>query len=257
MKGAGAVVSKPMLIVAALFVATIASALVGYAYYHSYRSVVASLEEPPTLEGVLSRVTSLRYTMTYYNGTTWIVLVNVDSPHRRVNITLMSGNGTTLAYYLIGYSGDQIIYAQRVDPHTGNRTSLDIAKIDTAFRTSASIETTPTGETGVVPFPGIGPLYALYTITKVLSINWLNPTSGNMRVGWEPTTYKLGHETLRAVRVEVVPQATVAPPSPYGLLTRLTAVAANYKGLIIFPEIRYEAGETSLTITLSSIHVGP
>jgi hypothetical protein len=250
-------VSKPIAIVVALFIATIISAVIGYSYYHSYRAVLASLETPPSLESVLSRVSSFKYRISYYNGSSWIVLVNNDNAHRRLNITFMEGNGTVIAYYLIGYSGDQIIYAVKVDPHTGNRTSLDIAKIDAPLRTSVEVITTPTGEVGVEPFPGIGPLYALYTITKSLSIDWLNPSSSSVRVGWSPTQYKLGEKTLRAVRVEAIPRTAVAPSTPYGALDRVLAVVAVDKGLVIFPSLRYDAGETSMSITMSSIHILP
>lgn len=250
-------VSKPIVIVTALFIATIASAVIGYSYYHSYRAVLASLTTPPTLENVLSRVSSLKYRMTYYNGSAWIVFVSNDNAHRRLNITFMNGNGTVIAYYLIGYSGNQITYAVKVNPRTGNRTSLDVSKIDGPLRTSMRVLASPTGEVGVEPFPGIGPLYAIYTITKSLSIDWLNPSSSSVRTGWSPTQYKFGDKTLRAVRIEAIPRTAVAPSSPYGALDRVVAVVAVNKGLIFFPVLRYDAGETSISITVSSIHILP
>jgi len=250
-------VSKPIAIVVALFIATIASATIGYSYYHSYRAVLASLEMPPSLESVLSRVSSLEYRMSYYNGSSWIVVVNNDNAHKRLNITFMSGNGTIIAYYLIGYSDDQIIYATRVDPHTGNKTSLNIAEVDGPLRTSVRIVTTPTGEVGVEPFPGIGPLYALYPITKNLSIDWLNPSSSSISIRWSPGQYRLNDKTLRAVMVEALPGTAVAPSTPYGVLNKIQAVVADDKGLVIFPSLIYDAGETSVNITLSSIHILP
>ncbi len=246
-------VSKPIIIVAALFVATIVSAVVGYSFYHSYKAIVASLEVPPTLEDALSRVSSLRYTMTYYNGSTWIVLINVDNVHRRLNITYMTGNGTVLRYYLIGYSGNQIIYAEEVDPRNNNRTTLNIADIEGPLRTSMKVLVAPTGETGVTPFPGLGPLYALYTLTKSLSINWLNPSANRVQVRWAPASFEMGGKKYTAVTLEIVTRGTFIPNTPYSALSRVIAVAVNYKGVIVFPYIKYEAGETSLTLKLSSI----
>jgi hypothetical protein len=248
-----AVASKPLVITAVLFIATVVTGGVGYAYYHSYTSLVGSLSGKHTLEGVLSRVSRLEYRVESVNGSTWIVEVTVNHANKTVTTKMMDANGTVIAEYIVGYSGDTITSAFRVDPKTGNRAGVDIASIEGPFRTSIRILRTPTGEVGLEPFPGVGPLYALYTIGSALSIDWKGQSSPFASVRWTVASYKLQGATLKAVLVSVTVNPTLAPVSEYNSLHALRAVAAEEDGIVFFPMITYSAGTSELSLRVTAL----
>ncbi len=245
--------SKPVIITAALFIATIVSGVVGYAYYHSYTSLVSSLAAPPSLEEALGKVSKLSYRITSSNGTVWLAEVIVNHANKTVTAKLMDSNGTLLEEYIIGYSNNTIVSAYRVDPRTGNRTGVDIARIDGPFRTSVTILRSPTGEVGLEPFPGVGPVYALYTIGKALVVDWHGQTSPFAQVRWGIANYQFNGEKLKSIAVSIVVQPTPAPATEYNSLHAVRAVVSEKDGIIFFPEISYSTATAELLVKVTSI----
>nr|MEB3850989.1 hypothetical protein [Desulfurococcales archaeon] len=239
--------SKPVILTVALFVATLVSGTIGYAYYHSYTGIVDSLSSPPTLEEALSRVSHLRYRAVLTNGSIWIVDVTVNHANKSVGVDLLDSNGTLVARYVFGYSNDSIIYAYRLDPKTGNRTGLDVAQVNGPFRTSVRVLRSPAGEVGVDIFPGVGPLYSLYTIGRALSVDWHGQRSPFATVRWGVASYDFNGEKLKAIAISLTIQPVPAPVSEYSSLHAVRAVAAEKGGVVFFPEVSYSAGASELT----------
>ncbi len=251
-------VSKAFAITAALLIATLVTAIVGYSFYRSYYNIYKGLEKQQTLTKILSNVKSLSYTVAYNNERADInVKINKVGGFGLIKMT--EENKTEIYKFYFDLKTGSIYRVERaINTSTKNSTGyapFDVAKFVSFLEESVSFSSTVGGGLNVTIEPGLAPLMLLYTIGKDLNISWSTGRGLYSRVGWEPITYKFDGVKYKGVLVDI----RISPPSitttQWERATDIRAVVIKIDDLYVFPSIIVVVGINTITFNLTSLEL--
>ncbi len=247
--------SKPMIIIAVLFIATLASAVSGYAYYRGYAAAVSGLARQAGVVDLLQATSYLKYQVTSPNDGTFIVTLENDPARGYGKLTYAYENGTAIAVYEFTYSNGVITAANRTDPATGETTGVPANEMERLLLSPFEIETQSQGAsitvTGVKPSPGLAPLTLPHVLADQLQIDWKRARSPLALVRVRPVDFEFNGSTWKGVAVLVEPR-TPLPTNPWSQLTSVSFTATSIGGVSVVVEAGVVAGQDTLTIKLIS-----
>lgn len=205
-------VSLVRVLVGMLIVSTLLSATLGLWVYNSHIAPLKALGSKPSIGDILDKLELLEYTMGFDN-VTWRVVVEVNPGSRSGSIKVYDLEGGLIEEYRFNYTRTLLLGLTRLEG-SGNLTFLNPLDYLEAFSTNIKFNQTQEGTiTGVKPFPGIAPVYALSYIGNATYIDW---SSFYKPRGQPPqwvsvafTKVNLEGRSLRGVEVLITQQYTV------------------------------------------------
>ncbi len=250
--------SKPMILITILFVATIVSAIVGYAIYWSYASVLKEVQGEPSLCDMLSRVAKLEYNVSSPDDGNFTVIFENDPQAGQATLKMVNSNGTVVVLYEFKCDSNGITEAKRVYPETGEELIVTPSDMENQLFTPVvfTVNQTEAGvqQVSVSPSPSLAPLVLPYVLAKELQIDWVTTRSqlAQVRVGF--TEMEWGGQTLKGVAVTVEPRL----PTPLTEWSRATIIAfmmAKINGIPAVVQASIVAGQDSVEIKLVTLEV--
>lgn len=164
-------VSLVRVLVVGLIVLTLLSATLGLWVYNSHISPLKALSSKPSIGDILDKLELLEYTMRFDN-VTWRVVVENNPDLKSGSIKVYDVEGRLVEEYRFNYTRTLLLGLTRLEG-SGNLTFLNPVDYLEAFSTNIKFNQTQEGSiTGVKPFPGIAPVYALSYIGNATGIDW-------------------------------------------------------------------------------------
>ncbi len=250
--------SKPMILITVLFVATIISAIVGYAIYWSYASVLREIQGEESLYDILSKVTRLEYNVSSPDDGNFTVILENDPQAGQATLKMVNSNGTVVALYEFKYDGNGVTEAKRIYPETGEELIVTPNDMENQLFTPVAftINQTEAGvqQVSVSPSPSLGPLVLPYVLSKELQIDWATTRSqiAQVRVGF--TEIEWEGQKLKGVAVTVEPRL----PTPLTEWSRATIIAmmlAKINGIPAVVQASIVAGQDRVEMNLVALEV--
>ncbi|MDP8002806.1 MAG: hypothetical protein ACP5I6_06640 [Caldisphaera sp.] len=184
-------VSKATVIMIILFSATLVSAGIGLYTYSSYAKPLKALYPQPSIYDVLSKVSYLQYKIYSPSmGNMYVILYNNITYNNGTAILYNSTNNYVMEEVTYKYNTSGLVSLYSV---MGNETIPINSTYYYAFYSSAFPFSNPyTGTTTLEPFPGIGPLYAIYYIGSEYGVNWKLVSQGQPQTSSPYASINLG-----------------------------------------------------------------
>ncbi|GAB6148261.1 hypothetical protein [Stetteria hydrogenophila] len=247
--------SKPVLLIALLFASALASAVIGYAVYWSYASVLGDLGGQPALGDILSRVARLEYNASSPGDGNFTVVFTNNPVGGNATLEMRDSSGRTVALYRFTYNETGVVEASRVDPGTGEETPVDPRDLEEMLFNPVRFNVTQAlgvSSLNVSPQPSLGPLLLPYTLSKELGVDWssLRSPMASVRVGF--TKVEWGGGELRGVAVTVEPRLPVQTTT-WSRATVIAMTLARVNGVPAAVQATVVAGQDYVTLTLVSL----
>ncbi|MGC8572943.1 MAG: hypothetical protein ACP5L0_02930 [Caldisphaera sp.] len=252
-------VSKATTIMLILFAATLISAGIGLYTYSGYSKPLAHIYPQPPLSKILNKISYMQYQI--YSpifGNSYVKLFN--------NATYQ--NGTALLYNVTTNSVvEKIVYKYNETGLTflgvviGNVTIPINASNYYTFYTSSYYFTNPyTGTSYLEPFPGIGPLYAIYYIGQIYKVDWQAISLGQAQPPNSYATINMGftdipvfNKKYPGFEISISPASTAVMPANYPVT--FTATVVYIDGVSIASQMTIGVSSANyLSYTLTSLN---
>ncbi len=248
-------VSRAFAITAALLIATLVTAIVGYSFYRSYYNIYNGLEKGQTLAKILNNVKSLSYVV-IYSGQRTTINVNINKANGFGIIKVANENRTEIYKFYFDLKTGSVYRVEEAVNISGNTTGyvpFDVTKFVNYLDEGVIFYSTTGGGLNVTVGPGLVPLTLLYTIGKDLNISWKIGRGLYSRVGWDPLTYTFNGIKYKGVLVDI----RLSPPSvtttQWERATEIRAVAIKMNNLYVFPSVAVIIGINVIAFNLTSI----
>lgn len=248
--------SRPMILVSALFAATLISAVVGYAIYWSYASVLRDFRGQPTVYDVLSRVSRVEYNVSSPDDGNFTVILENNPQSGEATLRMVDANGSIVALYKFKYDRNGVTEAVRVDPETGEEIVVTPGDMENLLFTPVkfTVNETQTGlaSVSVSPQPSLGPLVLPYVVAEEFRMDWVTARSqlAQVRIGFTQVDWDGGK--VKGVAATVEPRTTT-PLTQWSRATLIALVMARVNGVPAAVQATIVAGQDSVEFKLTAL----
>ncbi len=236
--------NKIKTIIIASFILVIVSASIGVAIYYSYLSPFRVLAKEQGLEGILSKITYLKYNATDQDGNNYLIEL-VNNPQEKSGRADLYENGKLLYTFYYNYTATGLTSAKIVYSNGSIRTfnGAEVVLVEDYFFSSLQFSYNSQNKTVNLfkPFPGVAPVYLPIFLKDRAQVDW-GQLSHITRRG-EPSqimearigsgSAKFMGKTVKGATILLTPRV-INPPNDWTRLT-YSLFITKYNGIAVLP----------------------